>query len=298
MNTSEISERVDRSVAAWGPTTIRITLALLWLSNVSWKVPSAFGESADACRGLCGYVQDGISHPVFPGSAGLFETVIQPNLTAFGWTTLLAEASVAALLLAGRFLRTAAVVSLLQSLGILASVANAPEEWYWSYLLMAALSLAVLVLAPTLRPTPPRAMAVVVALYGVVVAIAHAGAGLTGDGNSAWTLFSGSTDLPDDFGRNVFPGSIALGLLFVAVGVALWLLADADDATRRVIGWILVALSVALLLTYGPDGLIVRLGSRATSVAVLAAIGLTLVPSSRDTSEADRARSATRTPMS
>ncbi len=282
MDTRDITERIDRSTARWGPDTLRIVVALLWLSNVSWKVPTEFGDSGGSCRGLCGYVQDGIDHPVLPGSAWLFDAIVQPNLVAFGWTTLVVEGALAALLLSGRFVRTAAVIGILQSLGIMAAVANTPGEWYWSYLLMAGLSLAILVSAPAMRPTDAKVMAAVTAAYGVAVAITHAGAGFTGDSNSSWTLFGGARPFLDDFGRNVFPGSIALGVGLVVVALAAWVLAGSGDGVRRVTGWGLVALSAVLLLTYGPDGLILRLGSKATTVAVLAALGLSLVPRNRD----------------
>jgi len=278
MDIRQITERTDRSTSIWGPTAVRILAALLWLSNVSWKVPPEFGDLANSCRALCGNVADGSAHPVFPGSAWFFETVVQPNLGLFGWTTLIVEATLAALLLSGRYVRIAGVLGILQSLGIMASVANTPGEWYWSYLLMAGLSLAVLIMAPAMSPTAPRVMAVVTALYGVAVAITHAGAGFTGDGNGSWTLFGGSSAFPDDFGRNVFPGSIALGLLLVVVAIAVWFLADADAQVRRWCGWGTVVVSAALLFTYGPDGLLLRLGSKATTVAVLAAVGLTLLP--------------------
>jgi thiosulfate dehydrogenase [quinone] large subunit len=278
-----ISGRVDRSVAAWGPTALRVTAALLWLANVSWKVPPDFGQVDGACFGLCGFVEAGVEHPLAPGTAWLFENLVGPNLAAFGWITLFVEASLAALLLSGRFLRVAAVAGMAQCLAILAAVANADGEWYWSYLLMIALHFAILVLAPVMRPTPVRVMAVVTVAYGVMVALAHAGAGFTGDGNLSWTaVFSAENDLPGDFLRNLFPGSVLLGLVLVLAGIAVWVVRPASDTRRSVIGWCLVGVSTALLLTYGTDGLILRLGSRATTVCLLAALGLALtVPTGR-----------------
>lgn len=276
METRTITDRVDASTSSWGPSAIRYMAALLWLSNAGWKVPPSFGDSGGGCRGLCRYVQYGIDYPVFPGSAWFMETVVQPNFALFGWMTLVVEAGLAAVLLSGRYLRTAAVVGIAMSLGVMASVANAPDEWYWSYLLMVGLHLAVLVLAPSTRPTAPRVMAVLTMVFGVVVAISHAGAGLTGDGNRSWTLFDGTRDVPDQFGRDVFDGSVALGLLLVAVGIVAWLIAGAEERVRTAVGFALVGASVVLLATYGPEGLLLRLGSGASTACILGALGLSL----------------------
>ena len=291
MNESAIRERVDDLSARWVPITVVWLAGLLWLSSVSWKVPPDFGDTAGGCSGLCRFVDAGIEHPVVPGSGWVLDTIVQPQLTLFGWLTLVAEAALAALLLSGRHLRVAAVLGVAQSLAIGLTVANAPDEWYWAYLLMIGLHLAVLGFATVLRPTPTRTMAAVVALYGVVVAVAHAEAGFSGDGNGTWTLFTSGNDIPDELGRGTFPGSIALGLLLVAIAAAAWFLADVDRRLRTSSGWVLVALAVVLLLTYGSDGLALGLGSRAVTAALLAALGLALT-GTREPQPVDRGRDA------
>lgn len=135
--------RIEASVTRASPAGLRVTAGLLWLSNVSWKVPPRFGESADGCRGLCAFVQAGIDHPVVPGYPWLLEHVVRPNLGLFGWVVLVVEFVLAALLLSGTLTRGAALVGVLQSIAIGLAVANKPGEWYWSYALMAALHVAV-----------------------------------------------------------------------------------------------------------------------------------------------------------
>jgi hypothetical protein len=276
MDTSTIRERADRLSARWLPRTIVWLTGLLWLSSVSWKVPSQFGETGDRCSGLCGFVQDGIDHPVLPPIGWVLDNIVQPQLTLFGWITVFTEAALAALLMSGRYLRIAAALGVAQSLTIGLTVANAPDEWYWAYLLMAGMHLAVLGFAPVLRPTAPQVLAVIVGLYGTVVAVAHIGAGFTGGGDDPWTLFVESNDVPDEFGRGTFPGSIALGLLFIGIAIAIWILARAGHQTRTTGGYLLVAVAAILLVTYRSDGLAIGLGSRAVSAAVLAAGGLAL----------------------
>jgi hypothetical protein len=278
MSTTQLRSRsgLDAVTARWVPPTLLVIAGLLWLTSVNWKVPPDFGDTARGCSGLCGFVEDGIEHPVAPRTRWVLDTVVQPQLTAFGWLVLVTEVALAALLLSGRHLRVAAVLGATQSLAIGLTVANAPDEWYWSYVLMIAVHLAVLGFAPVLRPTPPAVMAALVAIYGVVVSIAHAEGGFGGDGNDTWTLFTGGNDVPDEFGRATFPGSIALGLVLVAVAAGAWALTKADPRTRTVAGWALVAVAAGLLATYGTDGLALRLGSRAVTAAVLATLGLTL----------------------
>ena len=268
-----LTVEIDRQVGRYGPVAVRWLLGLMWLSNVNWKVPTGFG-------GLRNFVQYGVDYPVVPGSAWVFENLVLAQMGLFGWFTLFVEVGVAAMLLSGRFLRTAAVVSAGLSVGIGLAVANAPNEWFWAYLLMLALSIAVLVLAPSSRPHSARLMAIVVIGYGVVVAITNWAAGFTGDDNVTRTLFTGRNDIPDEFGVNTFSGSIALGLGFVAVGVGALFVDRASTTVRRVLGWGVVAIAAVLLLTYraDPETLLIGLGSRAVSCGVLATLGLSLLP--------------------
>jgi len=267
---------VDRVSRRAGPVAVRWLLGLMWLSNVGWKVPTGFG-------GLRNYVQAGVDHPVLPGSAWVFEQIVLPQMSLFGWVTLFVEVGLSAALLSGRYLRVAAIVSMAQAFGIGLAVANAPNEWYWAYLLMIGLSIAVLVQAPTSRPTSPRALGLVTIGFGLIVILNNISAGLLGDDNVTRSVFTGSNDIPDEFGNAIFTGSIALGLLFVALGAGTWLLGSADAAVRRAVGAGAIVIAAALLFTYrsSPDDLIIGLGSRPVHCGVLAALGLSLLPTRR-----------------
>lgn len=129
------------------PAVLRVTAGLLWLSNVGWKTPPDFGRSEDGCSGLCRFVEAGVEDAVLPPWGWVLETIVSPNLAAFGYLTLVTEFLLAVLLLSGTLTRLAAVVGIAQSVAIGLSVANAEGEWYWSYLLMAVLHVAVLGLA-------------------------------------------------------------------------------------------------------------------------------------------------------
>lgn len=129
------------------PVLLRVTAGLLWLSNVGWKTPPDFGRSADRCSGLCRFVEAGVDDAVIPPWGWVLENIVSPNLSAFGYLTLVTEFLLAVLLLSGTLTRAAALVGFGQSIAIGLTVANAEGEWYWSYLLMAALHVAVFAMA-------------------------------------------------------------------------------------------------------------------------------------------------------
>jgi len=290
MDTAQLAQRVDDVSGRWAPTVLRWTAALLWLANVNWKVPPDFGRSADRCIALCRYVEAGAEFPVAPGSGWFFEQVASPNLAVFGWVTLLVEAALVVLLVSGRFVRTAAVLGMVMSAGIGLAVANAEHEWYWSYVLMIALHLAILVTTRSERPQTARTMGAVTVGYGVAVALSHLGAGLDGAGD--WVLFSQDNDIPGQWGRGTFPGSIAIGVAFVVLGAAVLFTADRlAEQQRRVIGWTVVGVSAVLLITYEQGGLIIGLGSRPGNAAMLAALGLALAVSVPAPERSDEGRS-------
>jgi uncharacterized membrane protein YphA (DoxX/SURF4 family) len=117
----------------------RIAAGLLWLANVHWKRPPTFGSTNGS--GLYKYVKYGIDNPTFPPYSWVLREVIAPHMSLFGWMTLLLEASLAALLILGWRTRPVALIAAAQSAAIGLSVAQTPNEWPWSYVVMVALHL-------------------------------------------------------------------------------------------------------------------------------------------------------------
>ncbi|MET3923648.1 TQO small subunit DoxD [Arthrobacter sp. UYEF20] len=115
---------------------LRIAVALLWIQNVSWKIPPDFGRNDHT--GLFQFTGYAVEHPVVPPFSWLVQYVVLPNFTLFGYATLLVEFSLGAFLLAGLLTRFWAAIGILQALAITMSVLNAPNEWHWSYYLMLA----------------------------------------------------------------------------------------------------------------------------------------------------------------
>lgn len=254
------------------PVAVRIGAGLLWLSNAGWKMPPDFGRTGDRCRGLCSFVNAGIEHGP-PGWSTILERIVAPNLALFGYGILFIETALAATLLAGVFVRPAALVGIGQSIAVGLSVANAPGEWYWSYALMVLVHLAVLELAPAGGPPSRRAVGASLVVYGLVVAIANSKNDvLADDFTRRWVWFGGDTDFPGDFGRNVFAGSIAIGIAIAAAGLVVVLIRSSK--ATRVVAVVLGVAGVAVLAAYRAGGGL--LGARAAVAGVLVAAALAL----------------------
>lgn len=127
--TDDVPRSHARAAAA-----LRILVGLLWLYNVSWKHPPDFGKDSESA--LFRYTSYAVSDPVLAPYSWVIEHLILPNFVVFGWAVLLVETALAVLLLTGAWVRTAAAIGVGQSAAIGLSVAFAPGEWPWSYLLM------------------------------------------------------------------------------------------------------------------------------------------------------------------
>lgn len=121
---------------------VRIVVGLLWLENISWKTPPHFG--ADDGSGLYHFTTLAVDYPVFPPYSAVVENVVLPNFAFFGWAVFFLEISLAIFLLLGLATRFWALVGIAQTVAIFLSVGASPNEWKWSYFLMAAAHLAVL----------------------------------------------------------------------------------------------------------------------------------------------------------
>lgn len=119
-------------------------------------------------------------------------------------------------------------------------------------------------------------ISIVVAAYGVVVIVANARNGLLPTTfTTDWVLFGGGGDFPGDFGRNIFSGSIAFGVLLLIMAAAVWF-----TAGRRValpVGAAAIVFAVVLIALYRSSGNL--LAARPGVTAVLAAVGVFLLAS-------------------
>lgn len=274
-------DRLDRRIVGVAPLVLRLGAAFLWLSNVGWKRPPDFGRSDDGCAGLCGFVDAGAESGIVGPWRWFLENVAAENLVAVGWAVLLIEFSLAAVLLSGRFTRVAALVGVAQSAVIGFSVANAPDEWYWSYALMVLLHVAVFATATRAARIEARSAVVgaAVAAFAAVVVVTNLNNGLfSSDYTSDIVLFDGDTDFPGDFGRNVFSASVGFGLVLLAVAAAT--VRIGRTAAARPLGVVVMAVAVVGMLLYRADGNL--LAARPAPLAVLAGLGLWLATTAHD----------------
>jgi thiosulfate dehydrogenase (quinone) large subunit len=130
--------RASRALVA----VLRVGVALLWIHNLGWKNPPTFGQG-ERPSGLYEFTRWAIEYPVFPPYSWVVEHLVLPNFAVFGWGVLIVESALGAFLLVGLATRLFALVGVAQTLAITFSVANAPNEWLWSYLLMLLAHLAI-----------------------------------------------------------------------------------------------------------------------------------------------------------
>ena len=132
----------------WALAALRIFMGVLWLANLSWKLPPDFGR--DDPEGLLYNFRLAEEHAVFGFLQTFMREVVIPSFTAFGWLVFVVEALIGALLVLGLFTRLAALAGFVQALLITLLVVRAPDEWFWTYAMFLAIH-AVLFVTPAAR---------------------------------------------------------------------------------------------------------------------------------------------------
>lgn len=141
VETETTTPAFEDRVARWSWVVVRVILGLLWMQNAGWKRPPDFGQLDRS--GLFGFTNGAIEFPVFAPFTWLVRQVVIPNFTLFGWSVLLVEATLGALLLLGLATRFAALLGMAQALAITFSVLRIPGEWPWAYWLLMVAHVAV-----------------------------------------------------------------------------------------------------------------------------------------------------------
>jgi uncharacterized membrane protein YphA (DoxX/SURF4 family) len=135
--------RRDRSELA--VTGLRVLMGVLWIDNLTWKLPPDFGRHDP--RGLLYSFHQAERHAIGEPLRRFVAHVVIPHFTLFGWEVFAVEAVAGVLLLLGWHTRLGAAIGLVQAIAITLLTVRAPNEWGWGYGLFVAVSL-VLVLAP------------------------------------------------------------------------------------------------------------------------------------------------------
>ena len=122
---------------------LRITLGVIWLANLSWKLPPDFGKN-DA-EGLLYNFRRAEQHALIGPLRDLAQNVLIPHFTLFGWLVFLTELAAGVLLTLGLWTRLGALIGLAQSIVITLLIVKAPHEWLWTYVMFIAIGIVVLI---------------------------------------------------------------------------------------------------------------------------------------------------------
>lgn len=142
---TEINARFPGSQSpTWPLTLARMSLGVLWLASLRWKLPPDFEPSGDTL-GLRSWLELEVEHAAFGFYGDVIESVVLANFTFFAWLVFLAELGVGLALVLGIGTRPAALIGLAMSLNLLVGLLDVPGEWPWSYVMMIMLHGMVLV---------------------------------------------------------------------------------------------------------------------------------------------------------
>jgi thiosulfate dehydrogenase (quinone) large subunit len=128
---------------------LRIFVGIVWIANLSWKLPPDFGRY-DA-RGLLYSFELAERWAVVGPLRDLVTDVVIPHFTLFGWLVFGIELIAGVLLLLGLMTRLGALLGTAESIAIVLLVGRAPNEWFWGYAMFVLLNA-----VPLLSPADSR----------------------------------------------------------------------------------------------------------------------------------------------
>ncbi len=130
---------------------LRIFVGVVWIANLSWKLPPDFGRHK--ARGLL-YSFELAHHWALVGPLrNLVGSVVIPHFTLFGWLVFGIELSAGVLLTLGLMTRLGGVFGTAESVAIMLLVGRAPSEWFWGYAMFVILNALPLVVPADARLT-------------------------------------------------------------------------------------------------------------------------------------------------
>ncbi len=144
----------ERDRIAWVFVSLRVFMGVLWLSNLSWKLPPDFGRNDP--RGLMYSFRQAEHYALSEPLRRFMANVVIPHFTFFGWQVFLVELVAGVLLLLGWHTRVGAVIGLLQAIAITVLTVRAPNQWFWGFALFVAVSLVLVVVPCNMRLSVDR----------------------------------------------------------------------------------------------------------------------------------------------
>jgi uncharacterized membrane protein YphA (DoxX/SURF4 family) len=119
----------------WPIALSRIPIGVLWLFSLRWKLPPDFAPAEG--KGLLDWLQLEAQYPAFEFYGDFVAGVVIPNFTFFAWIIFLVELLVGLSLLTGTLTRLGAAVGLLMAMNLGIGLLAVPNEWPWSYVMLA-----------------------------------------------------------------------------------------------------------------------------------------------------------------
>jgi uncharacterized membrane protein YphA (DoxX/SURF4 family) len=135
---------------------LRIFVGIVWIANLSWKLPPDFGRH-DA-RGLLYSFELAKRWAVIGPLRHVVGSVVIPHFTLFGWLVFGIELVAGVSLLLGLMTRLGALLGTAESIAILLLVGRAPTEWSWGYAMFVLLNALPLVVASGARVSVDHAL--------------------------------------------------------------------------------------------------------------------------------------------
>ena len=129
------NERARETITA----LVRISYGALWLQGASWKEPPLFGLTAH--ENLYYWISRAVDFPVFAPYTYLVSHVILPHFLFFAWIIFAIEILLGVAFVTGIGTRLATILALFMTINIALTVLATPNEWPWSYALMAMVAL-------------------------------------------------------------------------------------------------------------------------------------------------------------
>lgn len=138
----------DRDVDRMASTLagLRILAGVIWLANLTWKLPPSFGK--DEPEGLLYSFNLAEQYAVIGPLRDLVHDVVIPHFTLFGWLVFGVELAAGILLTLGFATRLGGLLGTTQAIVITALVVRAPDEWVWTYVMLVILN-SLALFAPT-----------------------------------------------------------------------------------------------------------------------------------------------------
>jgi thiosulfate dehydrogenase [quinone] large subunit len=140
--TLDVSSRVSDWLSRYGLVLARLVIGLLWITQLTWKMPPTFGCPANFAvstsysartTGLCDWTGLMAVYSILPLHAAFVRNIVIPNIAWMGWFIWLMEVFIAATLVLGVISRLGAAVGIIQAVNLFIGLSAVPNEWYWSY---------------------------------------------------------------------------------------------------------------------------------------------------------------------